>query len=468
MSERKSSETDPDATGPSASGTDPEPGDEATETTRTGGKDEAGVASEGSAGSASEDASRKPAPSRRGGGRGIAVLALLAAIAALVLATRPYWGEGSDGRSANALSADDVRQLDRQLADRLEQRLADRIDPLQSGLDELDALAARVDALAERLDAMDGSIAESVERSIQQSMGEGASQVEALTRRVGRLEGTQSSAEASLEARMAALEQRIEQRVEGLQQRLGTLGDDLEQAGRESARRLALVHARALLLQGRDRLELDGDVDAARAAWSRAAERLREVGAVAGAPAPAADALDRLVEAARALEATDTAGRVQRLDALAAAVDAWPAVRPAGTTAGANERPDSAERDDEAGWRERVGSAFGRLVRVERLDDAAPNPAEVDRARERIRAALAAAAVAAARSDHDTATVLIERAAADLRAYLDTEARVVRQALEQLDELAREPDEPGVPDAFDAAAAAVEAGLETTRPESTR
>ena len=462
MSERKSSENDSDAAVPEASDTATESDAETSADLPAPTDDEDRTDGRGDA------SDSKSAPSTRGGGKGWAVLALLVAIAALALATRPFWSGSGD--AAPVFSADDARQLDERVADRLEQRLGDRIDALQARLDELEGLQEslqtsvreqasgdrpeRVAAMGARLDELAGRI---------ESIGEGAAQVEALTRRVGRLEGTQSSAEASLEARMAALEQRIEQRVEGLQQRLGTLGDDLEQAGRESARRMALVHARALLLQGRDRLELNGDVDAARAAWSRAAERLSEFGT--GESAQAVEALDRLVDAAGSLEAVDTAGRVERLDALAAAVDDWPADRPADTAENTTDSGDAAGagNQDEAGWRDRVGSALGRLVRVENLDAAAPNPAEVDRARERIQAALAAAAVAAARSDHATVAVLVERAARDMRAYLDDEADVVRRALQQLDELSRIPAEPAVPDAFDAALSAVEEGLESAR-----
>lgn len=462
MSERKSSENDSDAAVPEASDTATESDAETSADLPAPADDEDGADGRGDA------PDSKSAPSTRGGGKGWAVLALLVAIAALALATRPFWSGSGD--AAPVFSADDARQLDERVADRLEQRLGDRIDALQARLDELEGLQEslqasvreqasgdrpeRVAAMGARLDELAGRI---------ESIGEGAAQVEALTRRVGRLEGTQSSAEASLEARMAALEQRIEQRVEGLQQRLGTLGDDLEQAGRESARRMALVHARALLLQGRDRLELNGDVDAARAAWSRAAERLSEFGT--GESAQAVEALDRLVDAAGSLEAVDTAGRVEQLDVLAAEADDWPGRGAADTTddsAGAGAAP-VGENQDEPGWRDRVGSALGRLVRVENLDAAAPNPAEVDRARERIRAALAAAAVAAARSDDATASVLVERATRDMRAYLDDEAGVVRQALQQLGELARIPAQPAVPEAFDAALSAVEEGLESAR-----
>lgn len=464
MSERKSSENDSDAAVPEASDTATESDAETSADLPAPTDDEDRTDGRGDA------SDSKSAPSTRGGGKGWAVLALLVAIAALALATRPFWSGSGD--AAPVFSADDARQLDERVADRLEQRLGDRIDALQARLDELEGLQEslqtsvreqasgdrpeRVAAMGARLDELAGRI---------ESIGEGAAQVEALTRRVGRLEGTQSSAEASLEARMAALEQRIEQRVEGLQQRLGTLGDDLEQAGRESARRLALVHARALLLQGRDRLELSGDVDAARAAWARAGRRLSDVGADTDGVSQAVDALDRLVDAAGSLEAADTAGRVERLDALAAAVDDWPADRPVDTAENTTDSGDAAGagNQDEPGWRDRVGSAFGRLVRVESLDAAAPNPAEVDRARERIQAALAAAAVAAARSDHATVAVLVERAARDMRAYLDDEADVVRRALQQLDELSRIPAEPAVPDAFDAALSAVEEGLESAR-----
>ncbi len=464
MSERKSSESDPDAAVPEASGAaveagaaaSDEPADPASDGDRSHGR--------------SVDSSRDPAPTRRSGGKGLAVVALLVAIAALALATRPFWSGNDADDSGPTFSAADARQLDARMADQVADQVADQISGrLEQRLDALEEQQASLQVPVEdpgaaertaRVEALGSQIDELGERL--DTMAEGEAQVEALTRRIGRLEGTQSSAEASLEARMAALEQRIEQRVEGLQQRLGTLGDDLEEAGRESARRLALVHARALLLQGRDRIELNGDVDAARAAWSRAAERLREAGPEASRSTQAVEALDRLVAAANSLEAVDTAGRVERLDELAAAVDDWPDRTGSGDGSDAD-RPAADEASDESGWRDRVGSAFGRLVRVESLDDAAPNPAEVDRARERIRTALAAAAVAAARKDDATVSVLVERAGRDVREFFDVRAGVVRQALQQLDELARRPAQPRVPAAFAVAVSAVDQGLESTR-----
>jgi DNA repair exonuclease SbcCD ATPase subunit len=134
---------------------------------------------------------------------------------------------------------------------------------------------------------------------------------EALARRVGRLEGTQSSGEASLEARMGALEQRIEQRVAALQDQLGGLGADLETAAEDREQRLALVHARALMLKGRDDWMLNADADSARAAWSGAAARL---GPIETLPPELTDAMGRLVRSAERLEGPRTAERVAALE----------------------------------------------------------------------------------------------------------------------------------------------------------
>lgn len=392
-------------------------------------------------------------PKRRGGILG--ALALLVALGALGLAGAPYLIERTveeDAADVPAFPAEDGRALAERLAT-LERDLASTASDARSAADDAQAaaggLAEEFERLSRRIEVLDQE-ADTLAAG-QDELRNRTSSIDPLIERVGRLEGTQSSAEASLEARMAALEERIEQRVESMQQRLGSLGADLEEAGQDSARRLALIHAGALLIQGRDRLELTGDANGARAAWRRAQRAVR------GGPVPerTGDAIDRLVQAAADLAPLAVAERVRALDALAQGAAEWPA--PGDEDVADNDTPGAAADD---GWRSRMSSAMGRLVRVESIDSALPNRAEVDQARERIQAALSAAAVAAAREDWPTAGAMVERAQFDVEDFLDTDATEVRQALQRMDELIEAPARPQLPAAFEEAQSAVADALE--------
>ena len=388
---------------------------------------------------------------KRGGG-GPGWIALILAVGALAVAALPYILEPPAEQvesDVEAFPADDGRALVQRL-DAIEGELASAASDARSANDDVQSTADAVASEFERLGDEIGALNEEVEALAagQDSLRDASSSIDPLIERVGRLEGTQSSAEASLEARMSALEERIEQRVESMQQRLGSLGADLEEAGRDSARRLALIHARALLIQGRDRLELAGDADGAQAAWRRA-QRAVQGEAV---PERIGEAIERLVVAAADLSPVPVAERVRALDGLARGAIDWPA--PLDDDVAEREAPSA---EDEDGWRSRMASAMGRLVRVESIDAALPNRAEVDQARERIHAALSAAAVAAAREDWSTAAAMVERAR-----YTVSED-LVRQALERMDALMEPPGRPQLPAAYEEAQAAVAGALEAAR-----
>jgi hypothetical protein len=413
-------------------------------------------------GSATRSTSASTSGSTSGGGRGLGLLALVVALVALALATRPYWSPEPDEATA--------------LADRVQADLA-QVDALGEGLDRTNA---RLDELAGRMEPAQAALRRELGQQVDEeiaglrqaldelraSLERDPDELEALARRVGRLEGTQSSGEASLEARMGALEQRIEQRVAALQDQLGGLGADLEAAAEERARRLALVHAQALLIQGRDDWMLAADADSARAAWMRAAQRIE---ALEAPPADLSDALARLMRGAERLEGPRISERVAALERLADSTEGWPAARSSGASTsdrgrdGESAAPQdgrSGDDPDTGNWRDRVAGAFGALVTIEALEDAPPTPLEIERSRRRIAERLDAAALASARQDWSSASRLIESAVQTVRADLDPEAPAVREALDRLEDLRQAPESPALPAAYDEVMDGLAAALE--------
>ena len=437
MTEQSDAETRTSAERASDATTDPDE--------RSGAEPDASDASSESAADApsgSDESSADATPARSGGGRGVAWLALLVALGALALAGRPFWMP-VDEDPAESVAAAEVDALDRRLAS-----LDERLDTLDDARSEL---GGTLRTELETLDRELGRLREDLQAAL-----DAPEAIEALAGRVGRLEGTQSSGEASLEARMASLEQRIEQRVAALQDQLGSLGADLDAAGEARAWRLALVHARSLLIQGRDAWMLGSDADAARAAWARAESRLAGP-IVSGAPDKGGldDAMQRLLRAAESLRGPDVADRVATLDRLAAEAPGWPqAPLPSAPV------DPTAPADAEAGWRDRVAGALGALVRVEAIDDAPPTPVELDRARARIAAALDAASISTARRDWATASAMIAEARTSIEADFDTDAPDVRDGLERLAALADAPEPPRLPPVFDDVLERVDEALE--------
>lgn len=414
-------------------------------------------------------------PPRDGRGRGatiVAWLAVVVAIAALALASRPYWSGVFGGEIAGDVASEQINDLDRRLADmqlrldgrdarfddrfddgfnsrfdsrfdmrlddqldkRLDNRLDERLDErlaefeqsLGEGRDRDDeSLDARFESLSSRLDA------------IEQQDVPGTADLERLSERIGRVEGDQSSTEAALSARVDALEERVEQRVQGLQEQLAGIGGDLESADRILTERLALAHVESLLIEGRDRLELSGDPTAMIRAWRRAVQRLEAV------DAPQFETLRELlgeqIEALEQAPGTRLASRVRALDRLAGEARDWPA---RATTGGAEAETAQDPDMESNGWRQRLAGVVDRLVTVESVDAALPSPIEVERGRTRIEQALQAAALATARRDWDLNAALIDSAMDTAARVLDTEAASMVDARARLESL-REPPEGG-------------------------
>lgn len=396
----------------------------------------------------------------------MAWLALLTALAAIALASRPYWAPAEEEQGGPPAAAADVAAEVAALDGRIES-MAERVDRLNAADDDVrEALDAQVVGLEQALASQRDEAATLRDElaSLRDELEQGLQDPEALdamARRVGRLEGTQSSGEASLEARMASLEQRIEQRVAALQDQLGNLGADLEAVGQARARRLALVHARSLLVQGRDAWMLNGDDESARSSWARAASRLADLEGLMRSPDDPAlmDAMDRLARAAERLQGPQVADRVASLDQLAAASADWPQA-PVSDVDDSGGQAEPLDDDSPGTWRDRVAGAFGALVTVEAIDDAPPTPVELDRARTRIAASLNAAAIATARQDWATVSMLLEHAAVVIEGVLDANAGPVRDALERLGELGTAPEAPVLPAAYQQVLSAVESALE--------
>ncbi|MFN2334193.1 MAG: uroporphyrinogen-III C-methyltransferase, partial [Wenzhouxiangellaceae bacterium] len=324
-----------------------------------------------------------------------------------------------------------------------------------------DGFSGEIDAMRKRLDELDSSVGvlDRIQRrlsELQEALArpdpELAGQVDALVDRVGRLEAGQNTIEVGLRARVEEIEARVEQRLERLQTRLERVGGDLESADRNLTRRLRLIEVEGLLALGRDRLELVGDVQAARHAWERARERLSSL--------PEADllalksALDREIETLAEYRPASLGQRVEQLFDLAERVPDWP-------VAGGDGDGGATDFELEAGWANRLGSVFRDLVKVEHLDGAALHPVEIDRKRAQIQTTLRVSAYALARGEPQLSARLVAEVIEMIGQELDADDSRVADALEQLRALS-EPLEIGPPPPLKAAQAQLRRLLEAS------
>lgn len=402
-------ERDPkhDSASDSASAADPRPEKPADESGPGQATEEAPPAAESAKDADVRDRKRSARP-----GRAIAWLALLLALAALVLAARPYWPE----RFRPA--AVDTSPLQERIVN-LEQTLAEVRRQARSARQDL---AGRIDGLEQRL----ASLAERID-TLQPDTSGIENRFDALDRKIGELEGERNSALAALRARVADVESRVGGQLEQFRGRLDEMGANLDQADRELAARLRLIEADSLLAIAGDRLMLN-DIDSARRAWSRALDRLARLqGARFGPLRETARTEFERLQDYRPASAVDD---IRRLQQLADAVPDWPA-RGADAAASGIAAQQAGETG-EAGWRQRLGNVFDDLVRVERVDPDTLNPLEIERARTRVQALLHSASLALARSDAALATGLAGEAVAEIERSFAADAAAVRDALNWL------------------------------------
>jgi len=178
---------------------------------------------------------------RRRGGAGLLLVALLA-LAALAVALYPLLDQ-QDPLEEFAMLETSLEDLDARISDRVS-GLAERLDSLEQALE--DAAADR-DRLASRLD---------------RRLDEAASERRSLAGRIDAQEGSLEALESELGAQLQELWQQ-----EGQQR----------EVDRDFARRMHLLEAASLLRLGQERAELAADWTAARLAYERAEQLLRDV-----------------------------------------------------------------------------------------------------------------------------------------------------------------------------------------------
>lgn len=334
----------------------------------------------------------------------VAWLALLLAVGAAGLASRPYWSQWLDGKSEDvattALATVEEFQALSDHVDRIDRESEQAREQLRQGLTDLEAeldAAKPAQDLSERIDR--------------------------LGTRLERLEGDSNTRLGGIRSRIEDLEEQVGRRLERFELRLAEVGTDLDRADHDLATRLRLVEVDSLFALAQDQLVVSGNAQAARAAWQRGLERLAvlegdEFGDLK-------DTARREFERLQAFQPPDTAAHVDRIYAIIGEIEQWPA------RSGPAQR--AADSDASAAdWRERLGSVLDELVTIENVDGDYLSPAEVDLAREQLRTSLQAAALAVVRTSDDATRRLVERALASAERYFDTDAAVVAESVQWL------------------------------------
>jgi len=354
----------------------------------------------------------------------LAWLAMLVALAALGLASYPFWSHWLMPGSAEQAgpSASEF------------ERLSSRVDSIRDdSLEEIEALREALDRLA----------AESEDEPQGPDAGVLAERIDQLSTRFERLQGERNTDLGGLRSRLGELEAEVGRRLEQFELRLSSVGSNLDQADRDLATRMVLMEVDSLFAIGQNHLEISGEVDVALQAWERAMGRLT---ALDGAEFQA------LKETARRefgrlqdYRPPDSAMQVEQLFGMADSVADWPVK---------TVQPGQPPADDGSGegWRARLAQVAGRLVRVEAVDREFLGPGEIDLARERVRGMLQTAALAIARSRPDLARGLISQAQDAVRSIFETDAAGVSAALGRLEEIASNADRVEPPELADSRA----------------
>lgn len=393
-------------------------------------EDSAAAGTDSSAGRDSHDTSTSNGGRR--GGKGLAWLALLLALAAAGLSAWQWW-----------LSTHSEVEAD-PLAPRLEEQA-----------DALEAQSRRSTELSDRLDALSGRFGE-----IEGRLPEDGFDPQALRSADDDL----SSAQADLEQRQADLEQRVDALSRQLDQAVSAMDSQLEELGTartdrideslaEASFRLGLIEVAGLLRLGQSRAELAADYDSAVSVYRRAQARLESI------DDSRAQRLRQLVgqelEALRSIEATDWSARVGELAALEAETEQWPmrSQRAPADEPGSDSDGDGGEGEGDGWWAE-LRRSMGGLVRVSPRESAPLTPAAAESVRERLRLHLAAAQVAAARRDSEELANHAAAAVELIDAHFDSGSDSVKGALETLSAMTSAVSPQSLPELGDALAEA--------------
>ncbi len=349
----------------------------------------------------------KDAGDRRGRTGFLVWLSLLLALAALGLASYPFWSQWLDS---------DIPETSGPSTSEFEM-LAGRVDTLrQDSRAGIEALRAELDALSSEL-----------EREAQgPDAGVLTERIDQLSARIERLQGERNTDLGGLRSRLGELESEVGRRLEQFELRLANVGSNLDRADRDLATRLLLMEVDSLFAIARNNLVLGDNAEVALQAWERAMARLTTL---EGAEFQALkESARREFNQLQDYRPRDIGMQIERLFGMADAVADWPVktVQPGQPAA----RSDSGE-----GWRSRLGQVVGNLVRVESVDREFLGPGEIDLARERVRSLLQTAALALVRSRPDLARDVLDETTEAVRLVFDTDAANVAEALGHLEEI---------------------------------
>lgn len=361
----------------------------------------------------------------------LAWLAMLVALAALALASYPFWSHWLMPGSAEQTgpSTSDFEQL----SDRVEsigRESLTGIEALRQTLDQLssefetDAQGPDADVLVDRIEQL-------------------SDRIDQLSTRLERLQGERNTELGGLRSRQEDLEAEVGRRLEQFELRLSNVGSNLDRADHDLATRLLLMEVDSLFAIAQNHLEISGEAGVAVQAWERAMGRLT---ALDGAE------FESLKETARRefsrlqdYRPPDLGMQVDQLFGMADSVADWPV-----KTIQPGQSP--ADGEPEKGWRARLARVAGSLIRVESVDREFMGPGEIDLARERVRGLLQTAASALARSRPDLARGLISEAEDAVREIFETDAASVSAALARLEEITSNADRVQPPELADSRA----------------
>jgi len=356
------------------------------------------------------------APPARRGGRGVAWFALLLALAALALATMPFWAPSEEPEApANDPRLDEFRA---------------EIDALRQRLGEAEQSDPAVDELRQSLNARMDSLEAGTE-SLRDSADQPDPALRRLESRIEQIAGDTNATVEALRARIAEAEGEIESRLAGFEQGLDGLEGDVRQTAARLSERLRLLRIEALLATGADRMLLFGDHAGAERAWDAA---LSQAESLDGSRYQ--QLRERIAEDLTQLRSVgrqaDPSARASSLLTAAGTVSNWPLKADAAAQADQSETAPEGGAE-EAGWRQRLGGLMDRLVVVERTDDVFLDPSERERARERAEALMEALALTLLQGEYGRAEMLAGELDRHIRAVFVADDPAVAEVLDDLD-----------------------------------
>lgn len=380
-----------------------------TDQTEGGGADVTADGS-GTAGSSVAEPQSQPAASRAAGGRGLAFLALIVALAALGMTGWANYNElvpGAEDAGPSgepSVEQERLQALDARVGD-LEAEVTDQPLATQERVDEgLGELAESLDQLGDRLDELHD-----------------------------RFDARFADEVAPLQAQVDDLGAAVDglaERLAGAVEEFAERGDVERQVDRDLRRQMAMLEAAGLLRIGQERAELSADFAGAERAFRRAARVLDDVDDARLDRARRALAAE--LEALENVRAVDVNRELARLDRLHRESRAWPTRLGDRAQAPAAQSPDT---EAPAGWRERLGAAVRGLVRIEARDDLGRTDEQFQAAREQLQLRLVAAQLALSRRAPDALEIHLDAALNLLDDWFDPASEDVAQARSDLEAL---------------------------------